>query len=78
MKTNHWLKKALAFILAGIMLLSLVACGSVDDPGSGTNPPSSGSTPAPIDPDTMKDVTLNIRIMNEFKTWTKLWPSTRK
>lgn len=69
MKTK--LKKFLCLILAGVMILSLVACGSG---GSNNDNDDSENTPAGRDEmaETMKDVTLNIRIMNEFKNLDKV------
>lgn len=74
MKKNHWLKKFMALILAGIMVLSLAACGGGN--GSTDDDPGTPSTVTPVGreemEETMKDVTIHIRIMNEFKNLEKV------
>lgn len=76
MKTK--LKKFLCLILAGMMVLALVACGGGDDNKTPSNSNDSSTPPATIPTapeemaDTMKDVTINIRIMNEFKNLDKV------
>lgn len=75
MKTKHWIKKFMSLVLAGIMILSLAACGgNNNDSGS-----SNGDTPDTVTPTTpddmaegMEDVTIHIRIMNEFKNLDKV------
>lgn len=74
MKKNHWLKKFMALVLAGIMILSLAACGgtngSTDD---GSDTPTAVIPVAPEEmAETMEDVTINIRIMNEYKNLDKV------
>ena len=78
MKTNRWIKKLMAFLLAGMMVLSLAACGGKDndtpkqndDPG--TTPPAVTPTEPEDMANEMEDVTINIRIMNEFKNLDKV------
>ena len=79
MKTK--LKKFLCLILAGMMVLSLAACGG-DDKGktddSSKQPDSSTADPAPTPTapedmaNEMEDVTINIRLMNEVKNVDKV------
>ncbi len=76
MKTNHWLKKFMALILAAMLLLSLAACGGgnseADNKGNSDTAPAVTPT-APEDmANDMQDVTINIRIMNEFKNLDKV------
>lgn len=77
MKTTHWLKKLTALILAGAMAFSLAACGSGGDDGD--KPDSESGTPSAVTPsdsasmaENMEDVTIHIRIMNEFKNLDKV------
>lgn len=75
MKTKHWIKKFMSLVLAGIMILSLAACGGNNNDSGNSN----GDTPDTVTPTTpddmaegMEDVTIHIRIMNEFKNLDKV------
>lgn len=76
MKTKF--KKFLCLILTGMMVLSLVACGGGNDDSGSSNPDSGSAPPAttPTNPEDMasemEDVTINIRVMNEFKNLDKV------
>ena len=82
MKKKHLFKKATAAALAGVMALSLAACGNkAQESGSSS---AAGSTPAAQDSSQadggsqqaqvpeMEDTTINIRIMNEFRNVDKV------
>lgn len=72
---KQWFKKMMAFLLAAIMLLSLAACsGNAEKPTEATEPQSGAEIPAAnsVAPETMEDVTIRIRIMNEYKNLEKV------
>ncbi len=87
MKKKNLFKRAAALAMAGVMSLSLAACGSdggstssdttnTGDTGNAGNTSDAGVT----DADTgsaqavteMEDTTINIRVMNEFKNLDKV------
>ena len=79
MKKMTWLKRLTALALAGMMTLSLAACGNTgDDPGESSDAPGTPATVTPVDPNTMEDVTINIRVMNEFKNLDKVLAKYRE
>ena len=81
MKKKQLFKKATAAALAGVMALSLAACGNEGQGSSGTvsDTPSSKSSEASLSSTSdeakvpeMKDTTINIRVMNEYRNLDKV------
>ncbi len=70
-------KKTVALALAGAMTFSLAACGndnSGNSEGGGRQESTGGnaSSGTPADASQMKDTTIHIRVMNEFRNMDKV------
>ncbi len=70
MKGKVILKKAVSVLLASVMMLSLAACGSEGkETVSGSDTPKAG---AAVSAEKMKDTTITIRVMNEYRNLDKV------